>query len=158
MYRRKNSWDGQLFSNIPILRAPESSSFDPLILLKNLIDEPFATRCQNLCCQARIEGGQIELIPGIFTILTINRRSYNSPEKLLSRVEFSSQSSDIHPGNLISLVCHRGGIDRGHYVSYHHIGDSWYLNDDDRDIVNVCDPFINRYDDSETVEVSIFKK
>ena len=99
----------------------------------------------------------MELIPGIFTILSINRRCYTSPEKLLNRVEFSSQSSDIHPGNLISLVCHRRGINRGHYVSHHHIGDSWYLNDDDREIVSVSDPLNNRNDDSETVVVLIYK-
>ena len=68
----------------PILPGPSnSSSFDPLILLKHMTDETFAPRCPNHCRQARITGGPIELIPGKLTILTINRRSYTSPEKVL---------------------------------------------------------------------------
>ena len=98
------------------------------------------------------------MIPGKFTILTINRRSYTSSEKLQSRVEFTTQLSDIHLGNLTSLICHKGGINRGHYVSYHHIGDSWFLNDDDRDIATMSDPLNNRNDISETLEVLIFEK
>ena len=107
---------------------------------------------------ARLElkGGQIELIRGKFTVL--NRRSYTSPGKLISLVEYTAQLSDIHLGNLTSLICHKGGINRGHYVSYHHIGDSWFLNDDDRDIATMSDPFNNRNDISETLEVLIFEK
>ena len=121
VYRRKH-WQGQLFSSVPVLHLPKSSGpVDPLILLQLYIDMPFTTCCPDVCCQNITKGGKIEVVPGRFTILIINRVCYETLDKQMNAVSFSSldMSPDrFNPGHLISLICHRGDVNTGHFVSY----------------------------------------
>ena len=161
VYRRKH-WQGQLFSSVPVLHLPKSSGpVDSLILLQLYIDKPFTTCCPDVCCQNIIKGGKIEVVPGRFTILIINRVCYETLDKQMNAVSFSSldMSPDMfNPGRLISLICDRGNVNTGHFVSYHLVDDTWFLNDDDRESLQVENPLTNPYDDTETVELMVFKK
>lgn len=57
---------------------------------------------------------------------------------------------------LLSVISHRGDVNLGHFVSYHKVGDKWYLNNDDRRCQEVTDPSLQSVS-GETVEVLFFK-
>ena len=59
-------------------------------------------------------------------------------------------------GEVLSVISHRGDVNLGHYVSYHKIGDKWYLNDDSRRCQEVSDPMLQSFN-GETVEMLFFK-
>ena len=68
---------------------------------------------------------------------------------------------EILLGNLVSIVCHRGGEgEPGHFVSYHRddITDNWYLNDDHHPVARTArHPFVGLVPD-ETVDLLVYKK
>ena len=49
-----------------------------------------------------------------------------------------------------------GGVDRGHFVSYHKVVDQWFLNDDSRQISPQEDPLEHNVL-NETVELLFFQ-
>ena len=59
---------------------------------------------------------------------------------------------------LVSVVCHRGDENRGHFVSYNTIGQQWFLNDKSRPCIPTENPLEQTVDYTETVELLFFKK
>ena len=93
---------------------------------------------------------------GYFTIIAVNRMQSGSA-KLMNRLELSRNDQLIDPGQLVSVVCHRGDINRGHFVSYHCVDDQWYLNDDSRQVVPANYPVDFPSTMTETIELLLFK-
>ena len=72
----------------------------------------------------------------------------------------SGSTRNLHDfmGELVSVVCHRGDVNVGHFVSYHKVDDSWFLNDD----TNQCAPSESPLDginiaENEPIELLFFK-
>ena len=70
---------------------------------------------------------------------------------------FSARNSQDFLGDLVSVACHRGDVNAGHFVSYHKVDDNWFLNDDS----NLCVASENPLDginvaENETVELLFF--
>ena len=151
-------WEGQLFVNIPIPRISECASVEPLVLLVNFIAESVSTRCNNTCCQSLVEGGKIEIVPGMITTIAVNQLTYNRQlkrsEKLMITIKSVTASRDF--GLLKSIISLLGSNDQGHFVTYHFIDNHWFLNDDDREAV-VQDAF-NSQDATETIELLGYTK
>ena len=151
------NWEFQVQALIPLLQLPQTSqSANVLQLLNDHIQETFQTRCGNLACRNRIFDARLEVELGHFTIIAVNR--FVDPRaKLMTKLELTRPDQLIlDPGKLVSVVCHRGDINRGHFVSYHSIGDQWFLNNDSRQ----CSPSGNPLHSSigsETVELLFFK-
>ena len=134
-FRRLRHWQGQLFTNIPILHIPDTDKpFNPLFLLQHLLSERIITRCPNIECQEIIRDGELEVVPGIFTMLSIGRMCYDTYMKRVNKISLADSSVSMllyfNPGHLISLICHRGGVHRGHFVSHHFHNIVWFHNDD----------------------------
>jgi hypothetical protein len=156
VHNKINNWEGQVQANIPLLQLPSNSqAVNPLELLQSHIDEPFQTRCSDLGCKAQITEGKLEVELGYFTIIAVNRMNSGS-EKLMNKLELSRNAQLIDPGQLVSVVCHRGDINRGHFVSYHCVDDQWYLNDDSRQVVPTNNPVDEPSSITETIELLLY--
>ena len=44
-------------------------------------------------------------------------------------------------GEVVSVICHRGSVNAGHFVSYHKVGNHWFLNDDSKTCSRMSSPF-----------------
>ena len=55
-------------------------------------------------------------------------------------------------GEVTSVICHRGDVNLDHFVSYHKVGDQWFLNNDSSPCVLVSDP-LEQEVEGETVEI-----
>ena len=156
------TWDGQVQPGIPYLQVPENGScVDIANLLADFIDETVETRCTNASCNERINDGKIEAIPGQFTVLSVNRLDItdrsNKLKNKLSHFGGGRIRADL-VGELISVICHRGNVDRGHFVSYHKVGEDWFLNNDSRLISAAENPLnMNNDSENETIEVLFLK-
>jgi hypothetical protein len=156
-YNNVKNWEGQIQANIPLLQLPPNNqAVNPLELLQSHIEEPFRTRCSDQDCRAQISGGKLEVKLGYFTIIALNRMNRGS-EKLMKRLVMSRNDQLIDPGQLVSIVCHRGDINRGHFVSYHCVDDQWYLNDDSRQVILTNNPVEHPSTRTETIELLLFK-
>ena len=156
-YNKVKNWEGQVQANIPLLQLPPNNqAVNPLELLQSHIAEPFRTRCSEQGCRAQISGGRIEVKLGYFTIIALSRMTRSSV-KLMNRLEMTRNDQLIDPGKLVSVVCHRGDINRGHFVSYHCVDDQWFLNDDSRQVFPTNNPVENPSTRSETIELLLFK-
>ena len=93
---------------------------------------------------------------GYFTIIALSRMNRSSV-KLMNRLEMTRNDQLIDPGKLVSVVCHRGDINRGHFVSYHCVDDQWFLNDDSRQVFSTNNPVENPSTRTETIELLLFK-
>ena len=61
-------------------------------------------------------------------------------------------------GDLVTCICHRGDVNRGHFVSYHQVDGQWFLNDDSRPCSPALNPLEDRnIDESETIKLLFFK-
>ena len=60
-------------------------------------------------------------------------------------------------GQLVRVVCHRGGVRRGHWVSYHLVGGVWFLNDDNKRAVQVRGNPLDKLVADETVDLLAFE-
>ena len=116
------------------------------------------TRCSNLVCRNRIRDATLEAVAGFFTVLAVNRFD-NTNAKRMNKLEISRNvQQTMDPGELVSVVCHRGDVNHGHFVSYHRIEDQWYLNDDSRQCVPSDNPLEKDDIESESVDLLFFKK
>ena len=54
-----------------------------------------------------------------------------------------------------SVITHRGSINSGHYVSYHEVGGNWFMNDDNKRILQVSNPLApsTKFSPSEVIEI-----
>ena len=153
------NWDEQVQASIPLLQIPATSQpVDILDLLDSYVNERFQTRCSNIACRNRVFDAKLEVELGLFTVLAISRfigGRAKLKNKLIIRRE-AQQLLDV--GELVSLVCHRGDVNVGHFVSYHKVGEQWFLNDDSRRCAPSNNPVEDRYVESETVDLLFFKR
>ena len=90
------------------------------------------------------------------TIIAVNR--FTDPtRKQLNRLILNRSRESLDLGNLVSVVCHRGDVNQGHFVSYHRVDEQWFLNDDSMMVTLSEDPLCSAIE-SETIEILFFKK
>ena len=94
---------------------------------------------------------------GFFTIIALNRMN-SGFQKLRNRLELSRSDKLLDPGQLVSVLCHRGDINHGHFVSYHCVDDQWFLNDDSRQVIPTNSPVDHPNIRTETIELLLFKR
>ena len=153
---RVKSWAMQVQAMIPLLQLPDGGHpVDVTELLTAYVDEHFETYCSDLNCYQRIFDGKLEVRQGVFTILAVNRFDVTNPNnKKMNRLEFTGRNALL--GELVSLICHRGDVNRGHFISYHKVAEQWFLNDDSRPCIPSNNPLDGSIPD-ETVEILFFK-
>ena len=158
-HEKVKNWEGQLGA-IPLLHLPPNNQTANINqMFASYLTEPFQTRCQNHQCGARFLNGQLEADIGHFTLIALNRFDA-SDHKRMNKVELLSNDSELVGsqalGELVSCVCHRGDVNHGHFVSYHKVGDVWYLNDDSQPCRASEDPLLQTRRRSETVDLLFF--
>ena len=156
----------RLFQSIPVMTLPVSSrAVSPGQLLTNFLNSPFEAICPNVMCQRRCRGATYEAIKGRFTLLAINRRHYqdfrgNLIPKLMTKLSNTSINTlgDQLCGELVSVICHSGDPNAGHWTSYHKCDDStWWINDDNNPVIQShVHPFTGRFSD-ESVDFVVYK-
>ena len=161
-------WDNKPFSRIPIVNvveghAPLPAPGDPPIqignLLTSMLQTPFQIRCSS--CN-RFTEGRYRVKLGDFTFVNINRFHHRLPHNQIIRIRLSETRTagvgETYLGTLVSCISHMGfGTDQGHYVSYHQVGGTWFLNDDSRNIQQVgYHPFRSPVQ-GETVNFLVYK-
>ena len=153
------NWEEQVQAVIPLLQLPDHNEpVDIIDLVGSFLQEPFATRCSNLNCKNRINDAKLDINIGFFTILSVNRFDINDPNsKRMNKLMLMNKPGQLKFGELVSVVCHRGDVNRGHFVSYHKVGQQWFLNDDSRPCTSSPSPLDGNNDVSETVEILFFK-
>ena len=138
-YTRVKNWEEQIGSAIPILTLPDTDEHvDLAYLVEKHLTDPFVTRCGMPDCRSQITDGKIEPILGLYTILALNRCDIDNPgTKLLTKISLDDEEYQA----LLSIICHRGDVNSGHYVSYHKVDGEWYINDDSKPCKLVESPF-----------------
>ena len=161
---RIKTWEGQVQAAIPLLQLPANDQpVDVSELFAAHIDEAFDTRCTNINCRQRITGARLHARAGFFTILAVNRFDVENPNtKRLNKLEMPINSNRIGEdllGDLVCVVCHRGSVNHGHFVSYHKMADDqWFLNDDSRPCAPSENPLEGRnISENETIDLLFFK-
>ena len=161
-WKQVPNWDGQIGSTLPLLPIPDSE--DPVhleTLFDTYIKEPFETRCRNETCRSRISNGKLDPVLGKFTKVGLNRFHVdNRNSKRMTKVFLEDDMEHRSPllGELVSIICHRGDPNEGHYVSYHQVNGSWFMNDDSKKCKLVSNPLLlNGSVASETVELLFFQ-
>ena len=159
-HKRIKNWEDQVQAAIPLLQLPSSNqTVDILQLLQVYVQEPFQTRCGNLGCRTRIVDARLEVELGFFTILAVDRFQFGqNTAKLLNKLQIQNGHQTLDLGELVSVVCHRGDVNQGHFVSYHKVGQQWFLNDDSRKCSPSNNPLEQTNAVSETVDMLFFKK
>ena len=158
---RVKTWESQIQSEVPLLQLPNThEAVDVTNLLVEFLDEPIETRCTNVACRNRILDGKLEARPGFFTILSVNRFDDNDPTaKRLNKLKIlrNTRVGQELLGELVSVICHRGSVDGGHFVSYHQVQGQWFLNDDSRQCRRVLNPTEDgTLAENETIETLFF--
>ena len=149
------NWVNQIQASVPLLQLPENDeSVNVIKLLDDHLKQTFQTRCSNLGCRSRIMNARLEVEVGFYTVVAVNR-STDPTRKQTNRLSVDKRSQMFDPGNLVSIVSHKGDVNSGHFVSYHRVGDTWFLNDDSRMVTMAEDP-LNPQSDTETVEILFF--
>ena len=161
-WKQVPNWDGQIGSTLPLLPIPDSE--DPVhveTLFDTYLKEPFETRCRNETCRSRISNGKLDPVLGKFTIVGLNRFHIdNQNSKRMTKICLADDMEYISPllGELVSIICHRGDPNEGHYISYHQVNGSWFMNDDSKKCKLVSNPLVlNDSVASETAELLFFQ-
>ena len=151
------NWENQVQAEIPLLQLPSGNQpANVLQLLDDHIQETFQTRCGNLACKRRIFDAKLDVELGHFTIISVNR-FVDPTVKLMNKLDVTRTNQMlIDVGQLVSVVCHRGDVNRGHFVSYHRVDNQWYLNNDSMQCSQSQNP-LEASNGSETVELLFFK-
>ena len=155
-------WEQQVGALIPLLPLPANNQpVDITELMDAYLNEPFETRCSNSHCRQIIYGGRLEPRSGMFTILAVNRFDVDNPnQKRLNKLVMPSYSETTRDllEDLVSVSCHRGDVNAGHFVSYHKVNGQWYLNNDSRPCLPCENPLEGlNISVTETVELLFFK-
>ena len=81
-------------------------------------------------------------------------------QKRMNKLDLSVRSPNLSGGNLlgelVSCVCHRGSVNRGHFISYQKVGNDWFLNDDSIHVHETQNPFEATLNETETVELLFY--
>jgi hypothetical protein len=160
-YQKIKNWDDQIQAAIPLIQLPSSNqTVNTLQLLQTYVQESFQTQCGNLGCRARIVDARLEVELGFFTILAVDRFQFGqNSSKLRNKLKVESSPGTLDLGELVSVICHRGDVNQGHFVSYHKVDQQWFLNDDSRSFSLSNNPLEQTNTAvSETVDMLFFKK
>ena len=95
---------------------------------------------------------------GFFTKLTVDRFQFGQNSvKLMNKLDIdNADQQTINLGELVSVDCHRGDVNHGHFVSYHKVDQQWFLNDDSRRCTLSNNPLEQNNSESETVDMLFF--
>ena len=161
-YTRVTNWAGQLSIAVPILQLPEDDRNASIpVLLSSYLQQNITTRCSNQECLNHIYDGSYEAEPGLYTILSVNRIDITNPtRKKTNKLELMSNTNGTRSallGELVSCISHRGSHNRGHFVSYHRVGNNWFLNDDSDECSISANPLLQSGYPGETVDLLFFK-
>ena len=109
---RVKSWAGPGCHILQL--TPGIQPFNVCEVLADFIEESFQTHCSDLNCNHRIFDGSLEVRPGYFTVLAVNRFDVTDPKnKRRNKLTLSPSSARIGPdisGDLVCIVCHREDI------------------------------------------------
>ena len=153
---RVSTWIQQVQAVFPLLQLPAGRQPVSIArLYADYLKEPFETNCDN--CRARILNVRLEVQPGMFTILDVNRFDVeNLNAKRLNKLEVEAGQDLL--GELVSVVSHRGDVNAGNFVSYHQVQNNWYLNNDSRPCSSSENPIDGPHIlPTETVELMFFQ-
>ena len=153
------NWEEQVQAAIPIFKLPiNNQPVNVLELLDAYVQQPIQTRCSNQACRSRIANARFDVDIGFFTVIAVNRFEEGQAAKRSNKLLVSrNHHLQVDPGELVSVVCHRGDVNFGHFVSYHRIGDQWFLNDDSRQCAPSNNPLQDSNVENETVDLLFFK-
>ena len=135
-----NDWNNKLFRSIPNLTIPAQNQ--PISVAQLL--EDFLQDRPNITCGGCGNNviGDIVVIKGMFTVLTINRIDYAARRPVINQTRLDNVRTNLpseqYLGELLSCVSHRQ-VPHWHYVSSHFVNNQWYLNDDHH-VVNLNAP------------------
>ena len=154
------NWENQTTENIILLQLPDNEEdVDVYELYYNFLTESFTTRCDVPECRNVIHGGIRIRDPGLYTVIAVNRLDIDNPsKKLKNRLKYTHRYEHEYPllGKLVSVACHRGDVEKGHFISYHLVDDQWYLNNDSQDCTPCNNPLSCTSRD-ETIELLFFQ-
>ena len=160
-YRQVAKWDEQIWSIIPIIPLPSSDeALDVMDLVDAYLAQPIETRCINQQCRRRIDNGKLDPMPGMFSIVGFNRLEFvdDQTRKYATPLRLDTDRDNPLFGELVSIICHRGSVNTGHFVSYHQVNGRWYLNDDSKRCKLVTNPLnLQGVEATETVELLFFR-
>ena len=156
----------RMFQCIPLLSLPGTNrEVSPGQLLTNFLGSPFEAVCPMATCHNRCRGATYEATKGMFTLLAINRRHYVDARgdiipKLMTKLSTVSGNTigDQLCGELVSVICHAGDPNGGHWFSYHKCdNNTWWINNDSHPVIqSPTHPFTGRSVD-ESVDFLVYK-
>ena len=162
-HQKLKNWDGQFGMTVPlVLPLPRNNQPANIPhMLASYLEEPIHTRCAEQQCRHVVSNGVFETETGQYTLIAIDRHDiYHPGRKKMNKVEVSCDTlltGNQLLGELVSCVCHRGNINHGHFVSYHKVGNAWFINDDSNPCIESESPIVQQTRNrSETVELLVF--
>ena len=120
------------FDIIPQLHIPDQTT--PVSFFA-LLDTFLANRVDVSCsrCAGPATGSVIPHF-GTLTPICFNRRPDFIPGvqqmKIATKLMITESSPTHDLGQLIAVINHRGGLDRGHWMCYTRVNNGWFLHDD----------------------------
>ena len=127
--------------------------------LSEFLQQPFESRCKAIMCKKRIRNAEIEVTPGRYTILALNRNEMNQ-QKSLRKIDLSAFHPDVDQitQEPVAVVSHAGSMASGHYISYSKINGEWFLNDDSKKLTRCqFSPFDQSHLSRETADIIVFE-
>ena len=156
----------RFFQCVPLLPLPVTNrAVSPGQLLTNFLNSSFEAICPVASCQNRCRGATYEAIKGRFTLMALNRRHYRDAQgnlipKLMTKLSTFNGGTigDQLCGELVSVICHSGNPNGGHWTSYHKCdNNTWWINNDSNPVIqSPVHPFDGRSLD-ESVDFLVFK-
>ncbi len=127
-----DKWDEKNFVLIPTLHLAAGNPVTAEDLLDQMLLQQMRITCPNQQCRGRVTATW-RTVRGTFTVLYIDRADLQGGivnTRLLPRAQASLPHNVL--GELVSVVSRSGGgYNRGHFVSYHQVGGTWFFSDDD---------------------------
>ena len=125
-------WDERNFVLIPKLHMAQGNPVTAEDLLEEMLQQQMMITCPNGQCRGRVMATW-RTVMGAYTVLHIDRANLQggiNNTRLLPRDQASVPHNVL--GELVSVVSRSGsGHNRGHFVSYHQVGGTWFFNNDD---------------------------
>lgn len=151
-------WQGKVFGDIPNINVPAGANPVQITqLLGQFLQTRFPLNCGN--CGV-VVNGQYVVTKGQFTVIGLNRVPLNPAQgKVSTRV--AQEPDSVQRGDLterlLSVINHIGGLNGGHWISFHRVTtNQWYKNDDSRNITQSNHPFLTNLTIEESVNVVVY--
>ena len=108
-------------------------------------------------CKKKVRGATIQISPGRFTIIGINRN--NNQGKVMNKLDLSPHSEEINSitKEPVAVISHGGSVQSGHYIVYTKVGDIWYVNNDNQKVTATNSPFDQSNIAGETADIIVFQ-